>query len=42
MGLLYEDRNDLANALFSYGKALKVDSTYQISKDRVNVLRKRI
>ena len=42
MGLLYEDRNDLANALFSYAKALKVDSTYELSKDRVKVLRKRI
>jgi tetratricopeptide (TPR) repeat protein len=42
MGLLYEDRNDLSNALFSYAKALKVDSTYQLSKDRVKVLRKRI
>ena len=42
MGLLYEDQNDLTNALFSYAKALKVDSTYQLSKDRVKVLRKRI
>jgi tetratricopeptide (TPR) repeat protein len=42
MGLLYEDRNDLSNALFSYAKALKVDSTYQLSRDRVNVLRKKI
>jgi tetratricopeptide (TPR) repeat protein len=42
MGLLYEDRNDLSNALFSYGKALKIDSTYQLSKDRVKDLRKRI
>jgi tetratricopeptide (TPR) repeat protein len=42
IGLLYEDRNDLTNALFSYAKALKVDSTYQLSKDRVKVLRKRI
>jgi tetratricopeptide (TPR) repeat protein len=42
MGLLYEDRNDLTNALFSYAKALKVDSTYELSRDRVNVLRKRI
>lgn len=42
MGLLYEDRNDLSNALFSYAKALKIDSTYQLSKDRVKVLRKRI
>ncbi|MFM8596626.1 MAG: tetratricopeptide repeat protein [Flavobacteriales bacterium] len=42
MGLLYEDRNDLSNALFSYAKALKIDSTYQISRDRVNVLRKKI
>jgi len=42
MGLLYEDRNDLTNALFTYAKALKVDSTYQLSKDRVKVLRKRI
>ncbi|MEY4805437.1 MAG: hypothetical protein RL331_1963 [Bacteroidota bacterium] len=42
MGLLYEDRNDLTNALFSYAKALKIDSTYQYSLDRVKVLRKRI
>ncbi|MEN9743493.1 MAG: hypothetical protein RLZZ65_1298 [Bacteroidota bacterium] len=42
MGLLYEDRNDLSNALFSYAKALKVDSTYQLSRDRVNILRKKI
>jgi tetratricopeptide (TPR) repeat protein len=42
IGLLYEDRNDLTNALFSYAKALKIDSTYQLSKDRVKILRKRI
>lgn len=42
MGLLYEDRNDITNALFSYAKALKVDSTYQLSKDRVKELRKKI
>jgi tetratricopeptide (TPR) repeat protein len=42
MGLLYEDRNDLSNALFSYAKALKVDSTYQLSIDRVKVLKKKI
>jgi tetratricopeptide (TPR) repeat protein len=42
IGLLYEDRNDLTNALFSYAKALKIDSTYELSKDRVKVLRKRI
>jgi tetratricopeptide (TPR) repeat protein len=42
MGLLYEDRNDLSNALFSYAKALKVDSTYQLSRDRVKELRKKI
>jgi tetratricopeptide (TPR) repeat protein len=42
MGLLYEDRNDLSNALFSYAKALKVDSTYQLSRDRVQVLRKKL
>jgi tetratricopeptide (TPR) repeat protein len=42
MGLLYEDRNDLSNALFSYAKALKVDSTYQLSRDRVQVLKKKL
>jgi tetratricopeptide (TPR) repeat protein len=42
MGLLFEDRNDLSNALFSYAKALKVDSTYQLSRDRVQVLRKKL
>ncbi|MEN9700239.1 MAG: hypothetical protein RLZZ301_1437 [Bacteroidota bacterium] len=40
MGMIYEARKDLTNALFSYAKALKVDSTFQLTKDRVAILKK--
>jgi tetratricopeptide (TPR) repeat protein len=39
-GLIYEDRNDITNALFSYAKALKNNPDFILSKERVAILKK--
>jgi hypothetical protein len=40
MGLIYEERKDITNALFSYAKALKNNPNFELSKDRVAILKK--
>jgi tetratricopeptide (TPR) repeat protein len=41
LGLIYEDQGDVSNALLSYAKVLKVNPEYQLTKDRVAVLKNR-
>jgi tetratricopeptide (TPR) repeat protein len=41
LGLIYEDKGDVSNALLTYAKVLKVNPEYQITKDRVAVLKNR-
>ena len=38
-GLLYEEIGDKANALFTYGKALRINPEYEVTKARVKALR---
>lgn len=40
MGLIYEDKHDITNALFTYAKVLKVDPEFELTKERVEVLKK--
>lgn len=40
MGLIYEERKDLTNALFSYAKALKNNPDFELTKERVAILKK--
>jgi tetratricopeptide (TPR) repeat protein len=40
MGVIYEDRKDITNALFSYAKALKNNPDFELSKERVAILKK--
>jgi tetratricopeptide (TPR) repeat protein len=40
MGLIYEDRKDITNALLSYSKALKNNPNFELTKERVNILKK--
>jgi tetratricopeptide (TPR) repeat protein len=40
MGLIYEERKDLTNALFSYSKALKNNPEFELTKERVAILKK--
>ena len=39
-GLLYEEIGDKANALFTYGKVLKINPDYELTKNRIKALRK--
>jgi len=41
IGLIYEDKNDITNALFSYAKVLKIDPEFELTKERVEVLKKK-
>ena len=41
MGLIYEEKKDITNALFSYAKVLKYNPEYKLTKERVAVLKKR-
>ena len=41
LGLIYEDKGDISNALLTYAKVLKINPEYQITKDRVAVLKSR-
>jgi len=41
LGLIYEDKGDISNALLTYAKVLKVNPEYQLTKDRVAVLKNR-
>jgi tetratricopeptide (TPR) repeat protein len=41
IGLIYEDKNDLTNALFSYAKVLKIDPEFELTKERVEILKKK-
>lgn len=40
IGLIYEDRKDITNALLSYSKALKNNPNFELTKERVNILKK--
>ena len=42
IGLIYEDKKDISNALLSYAKALKYNPDYELTKERVAVLKKRL
>ena len=39
LGLVYEEKNDITNALFTYAKVLKMDPDYVLTKERVAVLK---
>ncbi len=39
LGLLYEEKNDITNALFTYAKVLKIDPEYALTKERVAALK---
>lgn len=41
LGLIYEDKGDRTNALLTYAKVLKVNPEFQLTKDRVAVLKNR-
>jgi tetratricopeptide (TPR) repeat protein len=41
LGLVYEEKNDITNALFTYAKVLKIDPEYKLTKDRVEILKKK-
>ncbi len=40
MGLIYEDKKDITNALFSYAKVLKINPEFELTKERVEILKK--
>lgn len=40
MGLIFEERKDITNALFSYSKALKNNPEFELTKERVAILKK--
>lgn len=40
MGLIYEDKKDISHALLSYGQVLKYNPEFQLTLDRVAVLKK--
>ena len=42
IGLIYEDKKDISNALLSYAKALKYNPEFELTKERVAVLKKRL
>ena len=42
IGLIYEDKKDISNALLSYAKALKYNPDYELTKERVAVLKKQL
>jgi tetratricopeptide (TPR) repeat protein len=42
IGLIYEDKKDISNALLSYAKALKYNPDFELTKERVAVLKKRL
>lgn len=39
VGLIYEDRNDISNALLTYAKALKNNPNFELTKERVAILK---
>jgi tetratricopeptide (TPR) repeat protein len=41
MGMIYEEKNDITNALFSYSKALKNNPNFELTKERVAILKKK-
>jgi tetratricopeptide (TPR) repeat protein len=41
IGLIYEDKKDITNALFSYAKVLKYNPEYTLSLERVAILKKK-
>jgi Tfp pilus assembly protein PilF len=41
LGLIYEDKKDISNALLTYAKVLKINPEFQLTKDRVAELKKR-
>jgi tetratricopeptide (TPR) repeat protein len=41
IGLIYEDKKDISNALLSYAKVLKYNPEFKLTKERVAVLKKR-
>lgn len=41
MGLIYEDKKDITNALFSYAKVLKINPEFELTKERVEILKKK-
>lgn len=41
VGLIYEDKKDFSKALFSYAKVLKINPDFELTKERVAVLKKR-
>jgi len=40
MGLIYEDKKDVSNALLSYAKVLKINPEYTLSRERADALKK--
>jgi len=42
IGLCYEEKKDISRALVSYGKALKYNPNYELSKQRVKELKKHV
>jgi tetratricopeptide (TPR) repeat protein len=40
MGLIYEDKKDNTNALFSYAKVLKINPVFELTIERVEILKK--
>jgi tetratricopeptide (TPR) repeat protein len=40
VGLIYEERKDISNALLSYAKALKNNPDFELTKERVAILKK--
>jgi tetratricopeptide (TPR) repeat protein len=42
MGLIYEDKKDISNALLSYAKVLKYNPDFELTKERVAVLKKQL
>jgi len=41
MGLIFEDKKDITNALFSYSKVLKINPEFELTKERVEILKKK-
>ncbi len=39
VGLIYEERNDISNALLTYAKALKNNPNFELTKERVAILK---
>jgi len=42
IGLVYEDKKDISNALLSYAKVLKYNPDFELTKERVAVLKKQL